>query len=330
MQDLVTVIVPVYKVESYLPRCVDSLLNQTYKDIEIILVDDGSPDSCGKICDEYAMQDNRIAVIHKENGGLSDARNAAIPLSHGQYIVFVDSDDWVSNHYIEHLNNAIKKDDADLAFSWFENIFEGQSESKPNREEIEDYVCLDSQNCLKRLLYQDGVECCACGKLYKKNIIADLQYPVGKLYEDIPVTYECIKRAKKIAIISNVDYFYFWRKSSIQYQKFNLRKLDGVTHCREMLEAVKKDFPELVYAAECRYLSAVCNILFQIKDNMYAKEREFLWEEIKIYRHDVLMDANARKKSRIAALVSYFGYPIMKLIYGTTQPRAKFQNKRLC
>lgn len=109
MQELVSIIVPVYKVEEYLPRCVDSLLKQTYKNIEIILVDDGSPDGCGKLCDDYAARDSRVKVIHKKNGGLSDARNVAIPKACGEYIVFVDSDDWVSKYYVGHLYEAIKK-----------------------------------------------------------------------------------------------------------------------------------------------------------------------------------------------------------------------------
>lgn len=325
MQNLVTVIVPVYLVENYLPRCVDSLLNQTYKDIEIILVDDGSPDKCGEMCDEYAKKDDRVRVIHKENGGLSDARNVAIPLAQGHYITFVDSDDWVSEFYVEHLFDAIQKNDSDLAINWFEDIVADKDCKTVPQKELERYVCLGSQKCLKKLLYQDGIEVSAWGKLYKKDLFSNLRYPVGELYEDIPVTYECIKRAKKIAVIGNVDYFYFHRKGSIQYESFNPRKLDGVRHCLEMMKAVKQDFPDLGRAAECRYFSTVCNILFQIKDNAYTKEREFLWKEVKIYRKDILMDGKARKKAKMAALVSYLGYPIMKLMYGATQSRGKTQ-----
>lgn len=321
MLELITIIVPVYKVEKYLSRCVDSLLKQTYKNIEIILVDDGSPDNCGKICDKYTKLDERVKVIHKKNGGLSDARNTAIPLACGQFITFVDSDDWVSKYYAEHLYKVIKKNDADLAISQFDNVFEESKQRNVSQKPIKNYKCLTSGECLKKLLYQDGVECCACGKLYKKEIISDMRYPVGKLYEDILVTYECIKRSNKIAVISNIDYFYFQRKDSIQYKSFNIQKLDGVKHCGKMLEAVKKDYPELAVAAECRYISTVCNILFQIRDKKYIKERQGLWQEIKKYRKDVLLDKNARKKARLAALVSYCGYSIMSFVYHKTQLR---------
>lgn len=334
MLDLVSIIVPVYKVEKYLQRCVSSLLNQTYHKLEIILVDDGSPDNCGKICDNYAAQDNRIKVIHKENGGLSDARNAAIPLAQGVYISFVDSDDWVSEKYVEHLYEAIKKDNSDLAFSWFANVFEGQEQdisrhSIAEENNIENYTPLNSHDCLKKMLYQNGVECCAWGKLYKKEIISDLRYPVGKLYEDIPVTYECIKRAKKIAVTSNVDYFYLQRDTSIQYQSFDLRKLDGVKHCHEMMEAVKNDFRDLGSAAECRYLSTVCNIYFQINEGKYEREKQELWQEIKKYRKSVLLNPEARKKARMGALASYGGRWFMHTLYKATQPRGMVSNQKL-
>lgn len=333
MSDLVSIIVPVYKVEKYLPRCVNSLLNQTYNKIEIILVDDGSPDNCGMICDNYAALDSRIKVIHKKNGGLSDARNVAIPLCQGIYISFVDSDDWVSEKYIEHLYEAIKKDNSDLAFSWFVNVFEGKEQNiskclASKKNDIENYLLLNSHDCLKRMLYQNGVECCAWGKLYKREIISTLRYPTRKLYEDIPVTYESIKRAKTIAVISNIDYFYLQREASIQYQSFDLRKLDGVKHCYDMMEAVKKDFQDLGSAAECRYLSTVCNIFFQINEEKYKMEKQKLWEEIKKYRKSVLINPEARKKARIGAFVSYGGCWFMRTLYTATQPRGMVSDKK--
>lgn len=170
-QPLISIIVPVYKVEKYLKRCVDSILTQTYQNMEIILVDDGSPDNCGAICDRYKKTDNRVVVIHKRNGGLSDARNTAIPLAKGEYISFIDSDDWISSYYVEHLYEAVAKCDADIGISWFENIFEGKAlQSKPE-EPLSNYECLTAEECLKKLLYQNGVEVCAWGKLYKTALI---------------------------------------------------------------------------------------------------------------------------------------------------------------
>ena len=140
-QPLISIIVPVYKVEKYLKRCVDSILTQTYQNMEVILVDDGSPDNCGAICDRYKETDNRVVVIHKKNGGLSDARNAAIPLAKGEYISFIDSDDWVSSYYVEHLYEAVAKCDADIGISWFEN---GKNMLQIKRGGCEDYISAES------------------------------------------------------------------------------------------------------------------------------------------------------------------------------------------
>lgn len=323
MKALISVIVPVYNVEDYLERCVDSLLNQTYHNLELILVDDGSPDCCGKLCDEYACKDGRVKVIHKENGGLSDARNVAIPLAKGDYVSFVDSDDWVSPFYLENLYNAIQKNDSDIACSWFENVFENKSNKAEPINKLQFYECLDQVACLKRMLYQNGVEVSACCKLYKKSVIQRLRYPVGKLYEDIPVTYEAIKNSNTIAVIENIDYYYFQRAQSIQNETFNVRKLDAVQHCKDMMLSVKKSFPQLEVAAECRYLSTVCNILFQIKDEQYLYERDLLWQEVVKYRKDVMLDREARKKARLAALVSFGGYNFMRTVYCKTQWRGK-------
>ena len=323
MESLISVIVPVYKVEDYLERCVDSLLNQTYQNIELILVDDGSPDCCGKLCDEYACKDSRIRVIHKKNGGLSDARNVAISLVEGDYVSFVDSDDWVSPFYLENLYNAIKKSDSDMAVSWFENVFDNKTIISEPSNELRFYECLGPVACLKKLLYQNGVEVSAWGKLYKRSVIQSLRYPVGKLYEDIPVTYEAIKRSNTIAVIGNIDYYYFQRVKSIQNEMFSVRKLDAVQHCKAMMSSVKKDYPELGIAAECRYLSTVCNILFQIKDEQYLNERDMLWQEVVKYRKDVMLDRQARKKARLAALVSFGGYKFMRAVYCKTQWRGR-------
>lgn len=320
-QPLISIIVPVYKVEKYLKRCVDSILAQTYQNMEVILVDDGSPDNCGAICDRYKETDNRVVVIHKKNGGLSDARNAAIPLAKGEYISFIDSDDWISSYYVEHLYEAVAKCDADIGISWFENVFvEKALQSKPE-EPLSNYECLTAEECLKKLLYQNGVEVCAWGKLYKTALIKDLRYPAGKLYEDIPVTYEAVKQSKKIAVIGNVDYYYFQRTDSIQNIAFNVRKMDGIEHCYNMMKAVEADFPELKNAAECRYFSTVCNILFQIRDDKHESIRQLLWNEVLKYRKDVLFNAKARKKARIAAAISYMGYKTLAFAYKKTQWR---------
>lgn len=311
---LISIIVPIYGVEKYLNRCVDSILCQTYENLEILLVNDGSKDMCGKIIDVYARNDARVVALHKENGGLSDARNYATKLVHGEFLVYIDGDDWVSPMYIEHLYNAISRENADMAFSWFTKAYEGEEIDYKIQKKLECYELLDTKECLKRLFYQRGIENSAWGKLYRKEMFGLLNYPCGKLYEDIPVTYRMIKRASKIAVISNIDYFYVQRKDSIQNATFNINKMDAIEHMKTVLSDVEKYFPELVPAACCRYFNCVCNILFQV-EKRNIDVRKILWKELTKLRLIVLRDSAASKKSKIAALVSFCGYGTMRYLY---------------
>ena len=251
MDPLVSIIVPVYNVKPYLNRCVNSLLGQSYQNMELLLVDDGSTDGSETLCDEYAAQDVRVRVLHKKNGGLSDARNAGVDAAKGEYLSFVDGDDWVSPYYIENLYRALEQAGADFSASCFEEVFEGQPVQSVPTERLEAFEILSREECLRRILYQEGMEVTTPTKLYKRALFEGVRYPVGKLYEDIPVAYEVTKRAHKAAHIANRDYYYFQRGSSIQNMAFNPRKLDSVRHCHALMENVKRDFPRLSRAAEC-------------------------------------------------------------------------------
>ena len=323
-EPLISVIVPVYKVEKYIYRCVDSIMAQVYSNLEIILVDDGSPDNCGKICDDYMARDKRITVIHKENGGLSDARNIAIRRCTGKYITFIDSDDWVSKFYVTNLYNAIKQNHADLSICGFINVNEQQTVDANENANLENYELLSREMCYKRLLYQNGVETSAWGKLYKKEIFEDLEYPVGRLYEDIPVTTMAIQRSDKIALIRNSDYFYFQRADSIQYIKFSHRKMDAITHMNELQDFIECNYPQLTSAARCRIFCTACNLVFSIGSTSENKEDfEILWNIVKKYRNEVLLNREARTKARIAALLAQCGYSLCKRVYRFTQMRGK-------
>lgn len=320
---LVSIIVPVYNVKPYLNRCVDSLLKQSYPEIELLLVDDGSTDGSGALCEEYAARDARVRVLHKPNGGLSDARNAGLDAARGTYLSFVDGDDWVSPYYIENLYHALCQADADFSASCFEEVFEGKPVQSRPEAALENFEALSQTECLKRILYQDGMEVTTPTKLYKRELFEGVRYPVGKLYEDIPVAYEIVKRSRKAAHIANRDYYYFQRADSIQNRAFDPRKLDSVRHCHALLENVDRDFPQLSRAAECRYLSNVCNILFQIRDEDHEKIQKALWQEVKQHRKNVLLDPEARKKARLAALLSYCGQKQMRRVYERTQWRGR-------
>lgn len=318
---LISVVVPIFNVEKYLERCVQSIRCQTYSNIEIILVDDGSTDCSGNICDFYKNQDKRIKVIHKQNGGLSDARNVGIKLAQGEYLTCVDSDDFISTLFVENLWRAVKEGHCDIATSWFVEFYEGDIIPKSEKVECKDIQVIDRERFYERLLYQKGVEVSAWGKLYKSELFQNIEYPKGKLYEDIPTTYLLIEKVTNIAVIPNIDYFYFQRKNSIAQSQFSIKKMDAIYYMNNFKNFITINYPSLKRAAECRYFSTLCNILFQIQDAEFVQQKKELWNEVKKYRVSVLTNHKARKKSRLAAFISFFGYKLMKNIYILSESR---------
>lgn len=210
--DLISIIIPVYKVEKYLEKCIESVLKQTYTNLQIILVDDGSPDNCGKICDEYAKRDSRIDVIHKVNGGLSEARNVGISKAKGRYIGFVDSDDYIKENMYEILLNLIKKYDADVSICNLYDVIDGNEYIRNKENGIREYSRLD---ILKEVLLDKNIQSYAWNKLYKKELFDEVKYPIGKKYEDIGTTFYVFEKCNKIVVTSEPEYYYLKRSDSL-------------------------------------------------------------------------------------------------------------------
>lgn len=219
----ISVIVPVYKVEKYLHRCVDSILNQTFTDLEIILVDDGSPDRCGEICDEYARKDSRVRVIHKENGGLSDARNVGIDISRGKYIGFVDSDDYIEKDMYEYLYSIITKESADVAMCEIFDCFAGKDIT---HHECGYYDVTDSVGAIACVLEGKFATVNAVNKLFKKELFDHLYFKVGKTMEDAFIIVDLLANAQCVVITNCQKYYYFHRDDSITTKSFNKSDLD--------------------------------------------------------------------------------------------------------
>lgn len=232
---LISIVVPIYNVEKYLNKCVDSLINQTYKNIEIILVDDGSTDSCPQICDEYIQRDNRIKVIHKKNGGLSSARNVGIKEANGSYLLFVDSDDYIEYNTCKELIECLKKENVDIiqfkkrVFSENE-ILNDIENASTNYLDYKVYSNIEAYD-----IYMNNGEFTreAWDKLYSKNLFNDIEYPVGRLAEDLATTYKLITKAKKIGLLNRELYNYLVRKNSIMGQK-SIKLMEDT--CRAHLE----------------------------------------------------------------------------------------------
>ena len=223
---IISIIVPVYNVEKYLNRCIDSILNQTFTDFELILIDDGSPDNCGVICDEYAKKDKRIKVIHKENGGLSSARNRGLDVAKGNYIGFVDSDDYININMYECLYNAIIKNNSDISICNFMRVKEERVNTERNNIEKEyNYTNLEY---IEELYKGNHVVTPAWNKLYKKNIFNNIRYPIGRIYEDAFIIHEILYNIKKITYIDSYLYYYYLSENSITRSVFTIKNLEGV------------------------------------------------------------------------------------------------------
>jgi glycosyltransferase involved in cell wall biosynthesis len=224
---LVSVIVPIYMVQDYLDKCVKSIRNQSYTNLEIILVDDGSKDDCGKMCDEYAKEDERIKVIHKINGGLSDARNAGIEVAKGKYFVFVDSDDYIHPQMIELLIKPVQDGLADMSVCEFVNVKEDQDAPITNIENPNTIIIESLADKRQYFLCETFVRfTVAWNKLYPREYFANVRYPKGKIHEDEFTTYKILEQAEKVAYITEPLYFYVQRGSSIMGEGFNKKTLD--------------------------------------------------------------------------------------------------------
>lgn len=217
--ELISVIVPVYNAEKYIQRCIDSIVCQTYKNIEIILVDDGSPDGCGTICDRNARIDSRIHVIHKKNGGLSDARNSGVEKAHGRFITFIDSDDYIAPNYIEYLYELIEKHNADVSSCCMLNTSSDTAEYCVNTHIQDEQVLTGKETCRRLLDDLYIILVTACGKLYKKEIVREYPFPVGKNHEDEATTCKFYYSSQMVVVGNKCLYAYYLNEESITHTK---------------------------------------------------------------------------------------------------------------
>lgn len=314
---LVSVIVPCYNVELYLPKCIDSILNQTYQNLEVWLVDDGSPDRCGEICDEYAKKDTRIKVIHKKNGGLADARNVALDVMKGEYVVCVDSDDYISSTHIEGLYHLIEKHGADVSVNTFCSFYEGSSPN-PSPKSTKDWV-LDGLHATEMMFYQEHFDNTAWGKMYKASLFDGIRYPKGLLFEDLPTTYRLLLKANKVAFNDEQSYFYLLRSDSIEGAVFSPHKLDSGLQLMAMMDKDRDKLKPIIKSYNCRIVSFVFHLLLQMPDG-YVHRKDFE-RRIKKIRLSVLIDSRARKKARFACLLSFIGFELVQMVFNKVKKR---------
>ena len=316
--EVISIIVPVYNVEKYLIRCVDSILKQTYTNLEILLVNDGSTDSSGSICDSFASIDSRIKVIHKKNGGLSDARNTGIKIVTGQYIGFVDSDDWINPKMYEKLYKNIKKHDADISICGF-SLIEEVAQNSPldllpeKKYEIQRFT---SKQALEILLTKRLFHSNAWDKLYTKELFENIEYPKGRIYEDIATTYKLICKANGIVYCAYPGYNYLQRQGSLIHSHFNAKLYGMVESYQEMLEYIKINYNELIKPVQRLYVDA--NIIV-LKEMYIYDEIDFNLEEklilnIREYMPIYLNSRDVDLKHKLLCLSSVYYRNGFKLI----------------
>ncbi len=316
MDKLISIVVPVYNVEKYLDQCIESIVNQTYKNLEIILVDDGSKDSSGKKCNQWSEKDKRIKVIHKENGGLSDARNVGIDCAKGEYITFIDSDDFIACEYIETLYKGIAEMDCDISICNPYYYYEEAKEKIIKRYEIKkEYIIGSALDMTIELMYQKKFDTSAWGKLYKTQLFKknNIHYPKGKLYEDIATTYKVFLKAEKIIFINKNLYYYRQRSNSIMGSDFNIKEMDYIENAKTMIKDVSEINPKIEKAAITRFVSANFAIYRKIPDDKrFYKEVIMIKENLKKYRKTVLFDKRSRIKNKLAIIISYINLKMIK------------------
>lgn len=322
---LISIIIPVYNVEKYIKDCVNSILKQTYTNLEIILIDDGSTDTSGQICDDYACKDSRINVIHKANGGLSEARNVGIDIAKGEYITFIDSDDYVFPSFIEYLHDLISRNNADISVCQPINVDEYNKALSKGGEQI-DKVVKGNYDCMEEYLSGNAIDTVAWRKLYKSDLFkSGVRYPIGKYHEDVWTTYKLIAQCNTISIGSKALYAYRQRTGSIVNSSFLPKHLDSVFGAIQRQDFIEENYPNLMYLSSIGiiYASNICVMkMAKTHEKNIGSYLSFLQPLYRKYLKTYLK-ANVKVVSKLFALfascnLNVFTFILKKICYNTS------------
>lgn len=319
MIDLISIIIPVYNVENYLENCIKSVIQQTYKKLEIILVDDGSTDKSGSICDEYKKMDKRIKAIHKINGGLSDARNCGIDIASGKYITFIDSDDYIDTNYIEYLYKLISVNDADLASCTYKFVDEKNNIISKSEKDSQ-VETVETKDKMKSFFRNKNFDTTAWGKLYKAELFinSDIRYPIGKYHEDVFTTYLLVDKAKRIVIGNEQLYNYRITPGSITQANFSVKHLDAIEGNEIRRDFIIKNYPECIKEASAGIIYSCNQVIVRMAKSNYYNESILMDIQVKYrkYIKDYITFDLASKKGKIFAFCCFISVKIMLKILG--------------
>ena len=318
MDDLISVVIPVYNVKKYLRRCVKGVLAQTYKNLEVILVYDGSTDGSAELCDELFHTDKRIVVFHKQNGGLSSARNYGVRAANGDYICFVDSDDTVDEDYVETLHDIIVKYKVKLAICSHRVFYAGHKTAVDMSTGESGKI--DSKTVIQRLLYADGIDTSSWAKMFTKDVLLKHPFPEGRNFEDAATTYLYFDSVKYIGLNSVAKYNYYIRRMSISQKPFDKTKMDLITATKEMYDYVVEKYPKMKLGAERRLMYAHLSTLRQIALSPVTPDSveclPIVWHYIKTHRAEVLRNTNIPDRDRSALNSTRLGYHFFRFTLG--------------
>lgn len=314
MNELISVIIPIYNLEEYLQNCIESVITQTYHNLEIILVDDGSTDNSIDICRVYEKKDRRIQIIIKQkNEGAGPARNAGIDVAHGSYIMFVDGDDFIARNCIEELYTILFTNGGDISVCLGREVYGTERIKDIEQKSSINFESMTAKQALENLCYQRKITPGPCGKLFKKDLFSNLRFP-DTGYEDMAIIYRLLDRADSILFCPIEKYYYLQRKNNTTLGRFNKKKLDRISVAKDMMEFLKEHHSDLIKCAEVRFFIAniqTLNVLpFDLLQSKCGKE---ISKNIRKYRWVVLGDNKAKISTRCIAFTSYMGMFNLKL-----------------
>ncbi|EHB6492001.1 glycosyltransferase family 2 protein, partial [Enterococcus faecalis] len=266
---LVSVVIPVYNVEKYVEKCLDSVINQTYQNLEIIIVNDGSTDNSLSVCQKKKLSDSRIKLINKENGGLSSARNAGIECAQGEFICFIDSDDWIELDYIEVLLNGMENTNVDISVIQMIKVkdfnkiaFQSESQTK--------WDIFERETAMRELFSSNLIGYSANNKLYRISLFKSIRYPEGMLMEDKGTTYRLIDSSTKVAVNGSTKYHYYLRDNSILRTDFNQKNFDSFIIHEEILNFMDEHYPSISPKVKSRYVYEAIRMMMRMIESNYT------------------------------------------------------------
>jgi glycosyltransferase involved in cell wall biosynthesis len=287
ISSLISIIVPVYKTEIYLHKCLNSIVNQTYKNLEIILIDDGSPDNCGKICDEYAAQDSRIKVMHQKNEGLSASRNAGLKIASGEYIGFVDSDDWIDLGMYEILHKGVEEYESQIAICGYYDVVD----NKLREVREKDTILCRRDEAIHHLILDKTFSNHAWNKLYKRELFDGVFFPHGRAFEDIATTYKLFEKAQNIVCLNSSKYYYLHRKDSIIGDKTIKSRADRCIMIYERYIDLIKRYPQEKELLLSKFFKNFADL-----GSLVSRQSQDGWRTSKNYIEEIHNFANENKR----------------------------------